>query len=131
MLVVGGSGEYFDVADAVICMDCYKPQDVTAQARDISRRFAAAAGPGTGAQHGGEGYAGCIPRTITTLHSPHLAGGGGGGWKGQRDLRPKTRTLHTIHFDSEELDLRWWGGGEGGGAPLYTRRSPVLSTGLG
>ncbi|EFN55713.1 hypothetical protein CHLNCDRAFT_7254, partial [Chlorella variabilis] len=32
ILVIGGSGQYFDVADTVICMDAYVPSDVTAAA---------------------------------------------------------------------------------------------------
>lgn len=31
ILVIGGAGDYFDVADHVIMMDCYKPYDVTAR----------------------------------------------------------------------------------------------------
>jgi predicted ABC-class ATPase len=42
VLVVGGSGEYFRVADRVIQMDRYVPQDVTIRAREI-----AAQGPPT------------------------------------------------------------------------------------
>ncbi|MCG6968377.1 MAG: ABC-ATPase domain-containing protein, partial [Gammaproteobacteria bacterium] len=30
VIVMGGSGDYFDVADTVIMMDCYEPTDVTA-----------------------------------------------------------------------------------------------------
>ncbi len=37
VLVVGGSGDYFDVSDQVIMMDDYQPRDVTAEARYISR----------------------------------------------------------------------------------------------
>ncbi|MCK4305370.1 MAG: ABC-ATPase domain-containing protein [Candidatus Eisenbacteria sp.] len=36
VLVVGGSGEYFRVADRVIQMDRYLPEDVTALAKEIS-----------------------------------------------------------------------------------------------
>lgn len=39
ILVVGGSGDYFDVADTVIMMDAYIPHDVTARAKDIAARF--------------------------------------------------------------------------------------------
>ncbi len=35
LLVVGGSGEYFRVADRVIQMDCYVPVDVTSRAREL------------------------------------------------------------------------------------------------
>ena len=35
ILVIGGSGDYFDVADNVIMMDCYKCLDVTERAKQI------------------------------------------------------------------------------------------------
>ncbi len=35
VLVIGGSGDYFDVADHVIMMDEYIPKDVTSKAKDI------------------------------------------------------------------------------------------------
>ena len=37
ILVMGGSGDYFDVADTVIMMRDYMPRDVTAEARRIAR----------------------------------------------------------------------------------------------
>jgi hypothetical protein len=43
ILVIGGSGDYFDVADAVVCMDCFRPKDVTAEAQAIARSFGGAA----------------------------------------------------------------------------------------
>lgn len=39
ILVVGGSGEYFDVADLVIMMDEYVPCDVTERAKAIANSF--------------------------------------------------------------------------------------------
>jgi len=39
ILVLGGSGDYFDVADVVIKMDHYLPYDVTRQAKEIAKRF--------------------------------------------------------------------------------------------
>ncbi len=39
VMVLGGSGDYLDVADVVIQMDAYQPVDVTGQAREICRRF--------------------------------------------------------------------------------------------
>lgn len=40
VLVLGGSGDYFDVADTVIMMDEYRPVDVTQRAKEIAREFA-------------------------------------------------------------------------------------------
>ncbi len=41
ILVVGGSGDYFDVADHVIMMDSYLPRDVTDQAAAIANKYRA------------------------------------------------------------------------------------------
>ncbi|KWX10843.1 ABC transporter ATPase, partial [Carbonactinospora thermoautotrophica] len=38
VLVMGGSGDYFDVADKVVIMDAFQPRDVTADARAIAER---------------------------------------------------------------------------------------------
>jgi predicted ABC-class ATPase len=37
ILVVGGSGDYFDIADHVLVMRGYRPQELTAEARRIAR----------------------------------------------------------------------------------------------
>ncbi len=39
VLVMGGSGDYFDVADTVIMMDEYVPKDKTAEARRVAEDF--------------------------------------------------------------------------------------------
>ena len=39
VLVIGGSGDYFDVADRVIMMDEYVPKDVTKSAKAIAKQF--------------------------------------------------------------------------------------------
>lgn len=39
ILVMGGSGDYFEVADFVIMMDAYQPYDVTDKAKEIVRRY--------------------------------------------------------------------------------------------
>lgn len=41
IIVIGGSGDYFDVADQVIMMEDYEPKDVTAKAKDIAKEFKA------------------------------------------------------------------------------------------
>jgi predicted ABC-class ATPase len=37
VIVMGGSGDYFDVADSVIMMDAYEPRDVTPEARALAQ----------------------------------------------------------------------------------------------
>ncbi|SHG20172.1 ABC-ATPase domain-containing protein [Ornithinibacillus halophilus] len=39
ILVMGGSGDYFDTADTVIMMDEYVPRNVTEKAREITQQF--------------------------------------------------------------------------------------------
>ncbi|RMG67319.1 MAG: ATPase [Calditrichaeota bacterium] len=39
ILVMGGSGDYLDVATRVIKMQAFVPEDVTEQAREVARRF--------------------------------------------------------------------------------------------
>ncbi len=39
VLVMGGSGDYFEVADTVIMMDAYRPFDVTERAKEIVREY--------------------------------------------------------------------------------------------
>ncbi|KAJ2794830.1 hypothetical protein H4R20_006094, partial [Coemansia guatemalensis] len=39
ILVIGGCGDYLDVADTVICMHEYRPSDITARARDVAQRM--------------------------------------------------------------------------------------------
>ena len=41
ILVLGGSGDYLDVADLVIQMDTFRPLDVTQQAKEICNRYPA------------------------------------------------------------------------------------------
>ncbi|MEM1347045.1 MAG: ABC-ATPase domain-containing protein [Myxococcota bacterium] len=43
ILVVGGTGAYFDVAHTVIAMKRYAPEDLTVQAKEIARRMPTAA----------------------------------------------------------------------------------------
>lgn len=37
VIVMGGSGDYFDVADSIIMMDAYEPRDVTAEAKALAQ----------------------------------------------------------------------------------------------
>ena len=39
IMVAGGIGEYFDVADTVVMMEDYLPKDVTKKAKEISKKF--------------------------------------------------------------------------------------------
>lgn len=92
ILVMGGSGDYFDVADTVIAMESYRPWDATARAREIARRYAAERRP-----EGGEHF-GTIRRRIPLPDSLDPS-------KGRREVSLKARGLKTILFGREEIDL--------------------------
>ncbi len=47
ILVMGGCGDYFDVADTVIRMRDYEPEEVTSEAREVARAFPSRRGFGT------------------------------------------------------------------------------------
>jgi len=57
VLVMGGSGDYFDVADHIIQMVEFIPQDVTQRAHEISKNF-----PTGRADEGGQGFGPSIQR---------------------------------------------------------------------
>jgi len=39
VIVMGGSGDYLDVAGTVVMMDCYSPRDVTQRAHEVAREL--------------------------------------------------------------------------------------------
>jgi len=57
ILVIGGSGEYFDVADRVVCMVEYQPEEVTEKARAIAQKYRAER-----RAEGGDSFGEVIPR---------------------------------------------------------------------
>ncbi|MFQ5613613.1 MAG: ABC-ATPase domain-containing protein [Anaerolineae bacterium] len=92
ILVLGGSGDYFDVADTVIRMDAYLPRDVTAEARQV-----AAAYP-TGRRAEIVGPLGPLQARIPLADSLDAS-------KGRREVSIKSRGLKTILFGRHEIDL--------------------------
>jgi predicted ABC-class ATPase len=92
ILVLGGSGDYFDVADAVIRMDTYTPFDVTAEAKAI-----AALHP-TGRKPEAVGdWPAPTPR-IPLAESLDPS-------KGRREVSIKGRALRAVLFGTEEIDV--------------------------
>ena len=91
ILVMGGSGDYFEVADRVIALDNYLPQDVTAQAKAIAQQFATARNA-----EGGISFGRVSSRTpITESIDPR---------RGKKD-KITTRGLDRIDFGTESIDL--------------------------
>ncbi len=92
ILVIGGSGDYFDVADHVIRMEAYAPHDVTVEAQQIAANFA------TQRQAEGSPSFGKIGTRIPLAHSLNAR-------KGKREISIKTRGWDTIQWGTTEIDL--------------------------
>ncbi|NQT92600.1 MAG: ABC-ATPase domain-containing protein, partial [Lentisphaerae bacterium] len=92
VLVIGGSGDYFDVADRVLCMLCYEPKDVTAEACEIAERHKAERKP-----EGGESFGAVRDRT------PLAAGFD--ARKGRREAKISEKGLNAIAFGVHHIDL--------------------------
>ncbi len=93
ILVIGGSGDYFDVADRVICMVEYKPRDVSLSAKAIASRYRAERRP-----EGGECFGpttGRIPRADSLDPS-----------RGRRPVKIAAKGQHTILFGRQVVDLQ-------------------------
>ncbi|SEN52622.1 Predicted ATPase of the ABC class [Lihuaxuella thermophila] len=91
ILVLGGSGDYFDIADRVILMDHYLPYDVTAEAKRIAQTHTLGRQP-EGGKHFGE----ITPRRPLSK--------GLNARKGNKE-KADAKGLHTIMFGTVQLDL--------------------------
>ncbi|MDZ7747807.1 MAG: ABC-ATPase domain-containing protein [Halofilum sp. (in: g-proteobacteria)] len=93
VLVMGGSGDYFDCADTVIEMHAYCPHDVTARAREI------AASHVTGRR---EEHAGALARP----HTRHLDTGSIDPETKRGKRKVAARGRDTLVFGRGDVDLR-------------------------
>jgi predicted ABC-class ATPase len=92
ILAIGGSGDYFDVADLVICMVEYRPYDLTIEARTIAERHKAGRTP-----EGGESF-GPITERIPLARSFDPS-------KGRREVKISSKGLQSIVFGTHAIDL--------------------------
>jgi len=92
ILAIGGSGDYFDVADLVICMVEYKPYDLTVKARTIAEKHRSGRIP-----EGGESFGRIIER-IPLAHSFDPS-------KGKREVKISSKGLQSIVFGTHAIDL--------------------------
>jgi predicted ABC-class ATPase len=92
ILVVGGVGDYFDVADTVIMMDSYLPVDVTDGARAIAEKYAAERRPEGGEAFGRVSSRAPIPESLDPR-------------RGRRPEKVDAKGLSTILFGRTPLDL--------------------------
>ncbi|ABG53923.1 conserved hypothetical protein [Trichodesmium erythraeum IMS101] len=92
ILVMGGSGDYFEIADKIIAMENFQAQEVTEKAKEIAEKYA------TGrTAEGGEKF-GVIRSRIPLPESLDPS-------RGRRDVRLKVRDLDEVVFGSEDVDL--------------------------
>ncbi|MTI95850.1 MAG: ATPase [Firmicutes bacterium] len=91
VLVIGGAGDYLDIADTVIMMDAFRPRDVTARAREV-----AASLPARRSNQGGKEFGPISGRII----SPR----GINASKGRRQ-RADARGRHVILLGTETIEL--------------------------
>lgn len=91
VIVLGGSGDYFDVADHVIMMDEYRPVDVTLRAKEIAQRFSVRR-----RVEGGESFGDMVERIpIPSSIDPRKGG----------KRKVKAKGLRIIEFGKEVIDL--------------------------
>ncbi|MBC7254258.1 MAG: ABC-ATPase domain-containing protein [Actinobacteria bacterium] len=91
ILVIGGSGDYFDIAHHVICMVNYEPRDVTERARAIAADHVARR-----VAEGGETFG-------TLKHRVPLARSVDPQRRGKTKIR--ARGVRAIEFGGETIDL--------------------------
>ena len=91
ILVMGGSGDYFDVADTVIAMENFQPQEVTARAREIASLHATER-----RLEGGKQFGSLTPRVLSPNFTPS---------HDQHSVKWKVRDVDTLVFGNQDIDL--------------------------
>lgn len=92
ILVIGGSGDYFDVADCVICMVEYRPHDLTGKALSIAKKYKAERKP-----EGGEHFGRITPRIpLSQGFNPR---------RGKKAVKISARGLTSLLFGRHLIDL--------------------------
>lgn len=92
ILVMGGSGDYFEVADTVIWMNNYRPFAVTQEARAIAQKF-----PVQRIDEGGEGFGEITARQPKPESFDPS--------RGNREVRIDAKGLETIVYGEQFIDL--------------------------
>lgn len=93
ILVMGGSGDYFEAANTVIAMENFQPADVTGQAKAIATTY-----NNTRLNEGGQFFGDITPRTLSSqslsFRSKH------------QTIKFKAKSPDLIAIGQENLDLR-------------------------
>jgi predicted ABC-class ATPase len=93
VLVMGGSGDYFDVADTVIAMRGYEAREATAEARAVAEQH-----PSARSRDALSRLARPAPRV--PLREGFRAA------RGRRDVSLRARGIHELLYGEESVDLR-------------------------
>jgi predicted ABC-class ATPase len=94
ILVMGGSGDYFDVAHTVIMMENYQPHCVTEQTAAIARKHASSR-----IDEGGEAFGEITPRRpLKDGFDPS---------RGKREVKIDAKGLRTILYGTTTIDLSY------------------------
>lgn len=92
ILVMGGSGDYFDVADRVLMMDHYRPLDVTEEVRRIRSQYASRR-----RVEGGDRFGDLTPRVpLRESFSAH---------RGHKEVKIDAKGLRHILYGTTSIDL--------------------------
>jgi predicted ABC-class ATPase len=89
---MGGSGDYFDVADTVIAMDNFRPEDVTEAAKAIAKDYQTERNAEGGQQFG-------------EITARILLAEGIDPSRGRREVKLKVRDVDEVAFGTEDIDL--------------------------
>jgi len=92
IVVMGGSGDYFEVADRVVMMENYLPRDVTLPVKEIVRKY-----PSSRQAEGGNSF-GKIPQRVPRVESFDPQ-------RGKREVKIDAKGLKTIIFGRTVIDL--------------------------
>jgi predicted ABC-class ATPase len=92
ILVMGGSGDYFDVADTVIALDNFKPENVTQKAKEIAKNY-----DNKRNLEGGDNFG------KLTFRIPNKASIDPS--RGKKAVKIQVRDINTIDFGEERIDL--------------------------
>lgn len=92
IMVMGGSGDYFDVADFVIRMQDYRPHDITERAKEVAEKYKSER-----KKEGGDVF-GEIKHRVPRSESFNPS-------KGGRSVKIAAKGLHAILFGRNLIDL--------------------------
>ncbi len=91
IVVVGGSGDYFDVADTVVAMKQYRPENVTSEAWEVAEALP------TDRRQEAEGWTSIRPRApLPGSVDPS---------RGRRPVSIRVRSVDRVDFGRQHLDL--------------------------